>query len=182
MHFRKQKAKSDLHSRQQMRHHQGNTHVHAVLSLLPPSPASPLFGCSVRRIMATDALQLARRHVTWSTHSTRLDSPYTRCTASSAHSPVSRLLLLHTLCGYLCLSLSMLSSAHGSLQQKRIFMLWPMFVLFELYVAFSIPYSPTSSPLFQRVIRAFALMATQRHLLHLFLYFSSQFSSIFSQI
>lgn len=57
--------------------------------------------------------------------------------------PLSRLLLLHTLCGYLCLSLSMLSSAHGSLQQKRIFMLWPMFVLFELYVAFSIPYFPT---------------------------------------
>lgn len=117
---------------------------------LPPSPryspASPLFGCSLRRIMATDALQLARRHVTWSTHSTRLDLPYARCTASSAHSPVSRLLLLHTLCGYLCLSLSMLSSAHGSLQQKRIFMLWPMFVLFELYVAFSIPYSATSPP------------------------------------
>lgn len=113
-------------------------------SLLPPSlPASPLFGCSVRRIMATDALQLARRHVTWSTH-TRLDSTHPMHAAlPPPPTPLSRRLLLHTLCGYLCLSLSMLSLAHGSLQQKRIFMLWPMFVLFELYVAFSIPYSPT---------------------------------------
>lgn len=53
-------------------------------------------------------------------------------------------------------------------------MLWPMFVLFELYVAFSV-----SPSLIYRVIRAFALMATQRHLLH---FFSFSFSSIFSNL
>lgn len=147
-----------------MRHHQGSNTSNApvplpLLAPTPPCSQSPPLPLQTR-IMATDALQLAGRHVTWSTHESPCHSPPV-CPSPFACSTPNVEIYVYL---YLC---STQARAEGS-RVGRIFMLWPMFVLFELYVAFSVSPLLPHCLLPYRVIRAFALMATQRHLLHLF--------------
>lgn len=89
MHFRKllratkaicirQLAVGSWQRRQQMRHHQGSNTNAPVTPFPPQSPTPLLLLVPFRlqtRIMATDALQLAGRHVTWSILESPCDSP-----------------------------------------------------------------------------------------------------------
>lgn len=174
-----------------MRHHQGNTNAPAALAPLPTSLrhclASFPFGCK-------RAENYGNRCV--ATCQAACDMVHTRLTLCAqhhlAHSPANPRSppAAHTLCGYLCLSLSMLGSARGSLHKvaesgERIFMLWPMFVLFELYVAFSVPPPHLSGSQPAPIPARYTSFRFDGHTAAFtasFSHFFPPFSSIFSQI